>query len=399
MVSERRRRLALVGRSALLSLLGLEIVLRFIEPREVFRESFVTPDPVLHHKFIAGARGRQKTTEFDTAYSINSFGLRELELPRDKPAGVKRILMLGDSFTEGIGVDSEETFSSRLQHLLNDDGLAERWEVINAGVGSYSPMLEYLYLKKGGLALQPDLVVLDFDLSDVNDDIQYSRLAEFDANGDLVAVHAEPPPEKRRWPIELLVDARNLLKHHTRTYGFLWRRVAGYVEAARHKGNFSGDVRFDKYAMLRERASASGDREWTLSYRYLLKIRDLLKARGVDFWIVVYPYGVQVSPREWNPGRRFWGFQTGRVYSCRPQALVEAFCRRNDIPVINMCEDFREAARNVYPLYYEGDGHWRPAGHRLAASLLYRALAPRLKTRESADGASAVGKATTSSTP
>jgi hypothetical protein len=380
--SETGKRFALVGSSILVGFLLLELAVRLVEPREVIREFFERPDPVLHHKFLPGARGRHKTPEFDAAYVINSLGLRDREISRDKPAGMSRILMLGDSFTEGNGVDQKETFSSRLQAMLNQAGFGKRWQVINAGVGSYSPLLEYVYLKNGGLDLQPDLVILNFDLSDFYDDIQYTQLAEFDAKGDPVAVRADPEREKGSWAGEILVGFKDFLKRHARTYNFVRRRIGGYVEAARHKQNFSGDIRFDKYAMLREAGEPQGDRAWTLSYKYLIKIRDLLKARGIDFWVTVYPYGLQVSPREWAGGRRFWGFETGKVYSTRPQGLVEHFCRENDIPVINMCDDFKELSRTVYPLYYENDGHWLPAGHQFVATLLYRALVPYLQARE-----------------
>ena len=65
---------------------------------------------------------------------------------RKKLPGTRRILMLGDSFTEGDGVEYGETFSARLQAMLDSTVLPERWEVINAGVGSYAPLVEYLYL-------------------------------------------------------------------------------------------------------------------------------------------------------------------------------------------------------------------------------------------------------------
>jgi hypothetical protein len=383
-LSETGKRLALVGSSVLVGVLLLELAVRLIEPREVIREFFERPDPVLHHRFIPGARGRHRTLEFDAGYEINSLGLRNKEIPRAKPAGMSRILMLGDSFTEGNGVDEQETFSSRLQAMLDQAGFGARWQVVNAGVGSYSPLLEYIYLKNEGLDLQPDLVILNFDLSDVYDDIQYTRLAAFDPKGDPVAVRAEPGREKGTWPIEVLVGFKDLVKKHTRTYNFVRRRIGGYIEAARHQANFSGDVRFDKYAMLREVGEGQDDSAWTLTYGYLVKIRDLLKARGIDFWVTVYPYGLQLSPREWDGGRRFWGFETGKVYSTRPQALVERFCRAKGIPVVNMCEDFKELSRSVYPLYYEYDGHWRPAGHQLVATLLYRALVPYLQAGASA---------------
>ena len=385
------KRLHVVVVGVVLGLLGLELAVRLIEPREARRESFQQPDPVLHHKFIPGGHGFHETSEFSAAYAISSVGLRDRELPRDKAVGARRILMLGDSFTEGTGVDARETFSSRLQERLDQAGFGTRWQVLNAGVSSYSPLLEYLYLENGGLDLKPDLVILNVDLSDAYDDIQYTRRARFDASGDPVAVRPDPEREKGTWPVEVLVGVKDLLKKHTRTYTFIRRRIGVYVEAARRQPSFAGDIRFDKYAMLRE-TGPQDDHAWALTYGYLLKIRDLLEARGIDFWVTVYPYGLQISGREWAAGRPFWGFEAGKIYSTRPQALVERFCRGRDIPVVNMTEEFETRSRTVFPLYYDADEHWRPAGHELAATVLYRALLPYLRARESRSGRAKQGR-------
>jgi len=363
-------------------LLLLELAVRLIEPREVLREFFEGHDPVLHHKFIAGARGWHKTLEFEAAYAINSLGLRNKEITCAKPPGTQRILMLGDSFTEGNGVQESETFSSRLQWSLDQARLGMCWQVINAGVGSYSPLLELLYLKNGGLELQPDLVVLNLDLSDIYDDIRYAQLAKFDATGDPLAVPAEREQDMRRWPIKALVGVKDLAKKHTRLYNFTRRRMYRYLGSAR-KPDLSGDVRVDKYGMLREHDGPCDDRGWGLSYEYILRIRDLLSATGIDFWVTVYPYGNQTSPREWSKGRVYWGFEPGSLASTRPQSLVVDFCRRNSIHVVNMCDGFREAAQSVYPLYYEWDGHWTAAGHQVAADVLNRELLPYCQARDS----------------
>lgn len=71
MTAATRTRLMLAASSVLVSLLLIEGSVRLIEPRDVLREFFETPDPVLHHRFIPQARGRQKTAEFDAAYEIN----------------------------------------------------------------------------------------------------------------------------------------------------------------------------------------------------------------------------------------------------------------------------------------------------------------------------------------
>jgi lysophospholipase L1-like esterase len=386
--TEAVKTLGLAAASVLVALLLTEAAVRLVEPREVLREHFQTPDPVLHHRFVPGARGFHKTAEFTASYAINSLGLRDREVSRAKPPGTRRILLLGDSFTEGNGVEAAETFAARLQALVDAAGTGGRWEVINAGVGSYSPLLEYLYLKNGGLDLGPDLVILNLDLSDVYDDIQYTRRAVFDTSGEPLAVRPEPEPRRGR-ALGALVAIKDFFKRHTRTYNFVRRRLAGVIESGRQEARVSADVAVDKYAMLRD-AAPPDDRAFALTYSYLRRTRDLLAARGIPLWVAVYPYGLQVSAREWAGGRRFWGFEAGRTYGTRPQELIAARCREEGIPVVNMTPAFVEAARRTHPLYFEDDGHWRPAGHEVAARALFEALHPYLR-----DGAATAASSTT----
>src|SRR5437899_11369763 len=67
-----------------------------------------------------------------------------------------RILVLGDSFTEGVQVDEEDLFTARLEKMNPP------LEVINAGVGGYGTVQEYLYLLSEGLRFNPDFVLLIF---------------------------------------------------------------------------------------------------------------------------------------------------------------------------------------------------------------------------------------------
>ena len=340
------------------------------------RYFFVQPDSILHHKLIPNAKARFKTSSFDTHYDINSLGLRDREYSIGKPSYATRILMVGDSFTEGIGVEASETFSKVLEGLLNDTGAKTKYEVINAGVGSYSPLPEYLYLKTAGLKLNPDIVVLNLDLSDMYDDIQYTRLARFDADGTPLGVNTEPERPKDNWFLRKLVAVKDFFKHKTRLYNFVWLRVSRYYEGIQHETNGLGDLRLDKYAMLRPNYTLK-DQDWSLTYKYILLIRDMLKERGIPFCLTVYPYGLQVSSREFNVGRQFWDFRPDTLYSIQPQEWVEEFCRKEGISVINTCEDFREAARSQYPLYIDDNGHWTAAGQRLFAQILFRELRNR----------------------
>ncbi len=92
---------------------------------------------------------------------INSHGTRGPDFSDEKPAGVIRILSLGDSRTFGWGLTDEETYSRRMQSLLQKYvGDGRKVEVINAGVNAWSYPQMLVYLREYGLRYHPDYVML-----------------------------------------------------------------------------------------------------------------------------------------------------------------------------------------------------------------------------------------------
>jgi hypothetical protein len=79
------------------------------------------------HRLDAVARRAPWAVEF----RYNRLRFRDVELG-DKPEDVRRVIVLGDSFTEGQGVKEPDTYARRLEGLLNAAGRG-RWEVRNAG--------------------------------------------------------------------------------------------------------------------------------------------------------------------------------------------------------------------------------------------------------------------------
>jgi hypothetical protein len=99
-------------------------------------------------------------------FRTNSFGLRDREMSLAKPAETVRILALGDSTVFGFRVPIEATFSKRLEALLNQDSGDTQFEVINAGVQSYSLYNSFVYLKRDGIRFDPDLILLETNYND-----------------------------------------------------------------------------------------------------------------------------------------------------------------------------------------------------------------------------------------
>jgi hypothetical protein len=93
----------------------------------------------------------------DKLLSSNSRGLRgRREYADEKPAGVTRVLVFGDSFTFGEGVSDDETYAHVLEELL--PGV----EVLNFGVHGYGHDQMLLYLEDEAARYHPDVVILGF---------------------------------------------------------------------------------------------------------------------------------------------------------------------------------------------------------------------------------------------
>lgn len=128
--------------------------------------------------------------------STNSRGVRGAsEHAVLKPAGARRIVVLGDSFTWGLGVRDEETWPAVLQSL--QDGV----EVINLGVIGYGTDQQYLRLCEEGLRYEPDLVILGFFGPDAVRNVRRFRDSakpRFTIAGEELRLENVPVPDPER---------------------------------------------------------------------------------------------------------------------------------------------------------------------------------------------------------
>lgn len=113
------------------------------------------------------------------SYRINRLGFRKPEFEETKPDGVIRIVLIGDSFVFGTGVDYEGTLPHQLAAELRHRFPGPRFEVLNLGIPGDNLSSHVELYSAAVERLHPDVVVLCLTL--VND---LSRWDEQEARQD-----------------------------------------------------------------------------------------------------------------------------------------------------------------------------------------------------------------------
>ena len=108
-------------------------------------------------------------------------------------------------------MSDDHTFSFLLEEFLNGKNTTHKgknFEVLNAGVNSYTPILSFIQLKTIARQLEPDLVVLNLDMGDLIQEVAYRNAATYGADGEITGVDGRKKAVKKiRINDEIVVEA------------------------------------------------------------------------------------------------------------------------------------------------------------------------------------------------
>ena len=337
------------------------------------------------HAFKPNSRFRlvaSKNNEYNVAVEINNYAFRGKDIRLNKDPGVTRILVMGDSFTFGVGAEENETIPFLIEKYLKEKG--KKVEIVNAGFGSDSPILHYLKVKEKYLKFKPDLALFLFDFSDLSDDWRYERSLVYDESGNIIRCDPAFIDGKRDWWKTARMHSKLCVYIHNKIVRLIEKiRILGFrnyikakMEGKRAKALIVekqaedkriNPIKYDGYLMIR-----GGDRldeikkHLKRTEKYLTLLRDALKEDGIPLVLIVYPYGIHVGPDQWGEGRVYWGFEKDKIYDdYYAFDLMGDYAKENNIPFINTLPVFLE--NNDKKLFFDIDGHFTPETNKIVA--------------------------------
>jgi lysophospholipase L1-like esterase len=353
--------------------------------------------------FPAGDEQHYSTSEFSYDVYINSLGLRDRELPRERGKAF-RIAAIGDSYTYGWGVNIEDCWTSLLNEHFREAG--ETVEVINLGKPGQGPP-EYAALAEKAIPLlRPDLVLVCMlqgnDIRGVGPEPDalpapdfYERVRRCFPNTTRLVrdlqrereytgrSHLAMPPgrstaeDNRRW---MANTAHEIYEKYSDEEKARFDSFEEPVRTAFMQGDLNAYMvnlsvlNPDFYIMTMDLEDAWTETCISRAAHALSRIRKVAEDYGARTVVVAMPEGPYVNRAALEGMRRIghnmpeWLLQTDAM-----DKTIEAAATRAGLPCYKVTDAFRKEIDRT-DLYFPLDGHPTAAGHLLFKEAFLPAL-------------------------
>lgn len=347
--------------TVLVSLIVFEIALRLVWPApKPFKSKgnlpWLIPSRTLGWVNRPGYTGRQtKPGAFDVAIAINSLGVRGPDRGYARTPGKKRILVVGDSFSFGHGVEQHDTFCARLEAVLPDT------EVINGAIVGIGHDQQLLWLKEEGLKYKPDLVLWAYTSADIpRNTVSFMRTYDpetgidfgkprFYLEGGRLELGNVPVAEPEEIPWLVIEHAEDRFKERPWYARFAMRHSAAARFIARG---------IDAIAERREQLKLAR----TIAHEFIKTARQ----SRVPILVIHLPVEKWLTHN--TPLVALKRYLNGRIIREVTQAAKA--------PLLDLTPDFKNVpGGDIAGLFIPGDGHFSVRGHDLVAHTIEKYFA------------------------
>lgn len=294
----------------------LEVLLYMFSPYKTMLEKnggFYYVSPIADIRFEHTRKPNQKIThnqkEFSINYTTNSFGFRGEE----PNIGEVEILLMGDSFIEGWGVDNDSTISKVLENKLECENC-----VMNAGVAASDLIAAYHRAVKLLPEIKPKILILNINDTDYND-----------------------------------IFLRYIAPHNRVSIAFEFFYGASFI--VRHLSHLFLDI--DQFLIKNQSKIAYEKEVQQKIFETLHLFQELSNQKNIRFFVVLQPYLNNLD----------YIIQKSTLYP------IHLFLEENKFSFYNAHIDLQNYPQHE-KLYWPIDQHFNNKGANVFGNLIYKAL-------------------------
>jgi len=308
-------------------------------------------DPLLGWRGVSGGQEVFTTKNSRTLLWHNKDGHRDIEHISDN-LNTDAVVFLGDSFTWGYEVEEDQMFVSLLRKRL------KAYEVFNLGHRGYGTDQSLLTFRQWQRQGPTKLVILCFynnDVEDNNSSVRYDKAKpKFEVRDGQLTLTNVPVPRINQWdqpsappPYRKLFKIRDTLLQSHFLHDIYWR-WNDYQMRRRLSANPSAVVGASNDPANRELF------DFKLTARLLRELRDEVEKRGAKLVVVYIP----VTP-------------TYKDFAAPCENDLATTCKGLNVGYLDLTPALDRA---FFRVFFKGDIHFTPYGHRKAAEAIYAYL-------------------------
>ncbi len=339
------------------------------ETTEKQEKSVRTADHYYHHGLKPLRQVQDLWGDSSYRFITNSLGFKDDSARQVALQGNrKRLLLIGDSFTEGIGLPFHQTFAGLFTKALQDSV-----EVFNAGCVSYSPKIYYLktkYLLENQQFKFNELMIC-IDISDIQDETVYESFISKDEQQLTVNQQNKLPtsnPKDKLQVADKQVVSYQFFKWDRwladcKRNSFLYYKIEQLFTPPNEVDKKYYEER-PNWTLNDSIYEKWGKKGVALAEQNMKKLVELCNQHQIKPTIVIYPWDAQIKAND--------------LHSKQVQ-IWQQFATKHQIGFINLFPSFihKKSTGKAFDQFYRtyfiaGDVHWNKAGNQLMADSLLK---------------------------
>ncbi len=364
---KRISKIPVVGVTGILMLLTCEVATRLFArvPVDVSQR-----DPLVGRRFEPNLARHIYNYEIDAPVFLrtNQLGFRGKEVSVEKPVDVRRVAVLGDSYTAAMAMTDEQTFCGQMELLLNESSDSScNWEVLNFGIFGSGTGQEFALYRHLVKELKPDIVIVAFgnatDLRDNSRELSTNPIIQFELD-DAGELQQIPQSADR-------IRVSNTLNRFSHFY--TWQKLK--LKIVKQLFQEKADLDRGRNLIYARQEPVAYRRAWSITAALLRSFRDECREDGSQFMVAAIPSAYQIYPD-------YFAQLTAKSGSgvdldpMHPDRRLEEICDDASIPFLSLTPVFRDRAPSgsyqleSEQLFIGGKAHLNAKGNQLAAAEL-----------------------------
>ena len=288
--------------------------------------------------------------EWDVEVSINERGFRDRNNIYESKNN--KVLILGDSFTEGFGVEMSNSYPKKLEKLLNDSDYS--FDVYNAGITGNN-IVDYLEIYNNYFANDDRIKTIVIGLFPGNDLKQNYKIR------DVAQIKKQNISSNIRQFASKNSTFYNVINRFLKS-NYKFNSILKEIGVVKEKKKILSNYHL-KNTVLFERINFSTD----LIGKFKKKIKDK------KLLIILIPSKEQIDDKYWNQLKQIENEIDNNIDRKLPTTLIENSLNVLGVDVINLYDMFSQLS-NEKEIYFKYDPHINVNGHSIISEVLFKKL-------------------------